>query len=246
MQAYWEPHVDTHNVAYYDVSAVLYLASHADQFDGGAFAFHDADGDMPVYPKAGELLTFSSGAENPHSAGRVTAGARFAIACWFTFDEAKANKLAPPLERSEAPSSHPLALCSLERSLASAAACCLAANDPMRQEIEEALAAGRPMAPLIGAASSPVAWLERRTTDALAVALSTAASSSAAVTEAVVPACTDEEGGEERLVLGPLRAAVCARSRALSQAQALVAARERAAAAAGGGAADDFDVFDLA
>ena len=37
-------------------------------------------------PRSGSLLLFSSGAENPHSVARVTRGARFALAAWFTHD----------------------------------------------------------------------------------------------------------------------------------------------------------------
>jgi len=39
-----------------------------------------------VPPRSGSLLLFSSGAENPHSVARVTRGARFALAAWFTHD----------------------------------------------------------------------------------------------------------------------------------------------------------------
>jgi hypothetical protein len=79
-QAYWDPHVDSHNVASYHVSAVLYLASQRQpcdaeeeeevqapqqqqqpphtydrgDFSGGSFAFHDADGDVTHSPVAGD------------------------------------------------------------------------------------------------------------------------------------------------------------------------------------------------
>ena len=35
-QDYWEPHVDQLNVAAYDVSAVLYLATQGSHFEGGS------------------------------------------------------------------------------------------------------------------------------------------------------------------------------------------------------------------
>jgi hypothetical protein len=53
-------------------------------FRGGAFSFHDGEADVVLYPEAGSLLTFSSGAENPHSVSRVEAGCRFALVAWFT------------------------------------------------------------------------------------------------------------------------------------------------------------------
>ena len=62
LQDYWEPHVDQHNAADYDVSAVLYLTSQGEHFEGGSFAFHDAERDTVIEPTAGDLLTFSSGA----------------------------------------------------------------------------------------------------------------------------------------------------------------------------------------
>ena len=40
-------------------------------FDGGRFAFVDADADRVVEPRAGRLLCFTSGAENLHGVERV-------------------------------------------------------------------------------------------------------------------------------------------------------------------------------
>ena len=79
-QPYWSPHIDQHNVRDYDVSALLYLTTWGDDFSGGTFAFHDEAHDAALRPQAGQLLTFSSGAENPHSVGMVTSGVRFALA----------------------------------------------------------------------------------------------------------------------------------------------------------------------
>jgi len=85
-QPYWQPHVDKHNAASYDVSAVLYLSDHGSDFKGGVFCFHDDDGDVCVRPRVGELLLFSSTGENLHSVARVESGARFALLAWFTYD----------------------------------------------------------------------------------------------------------------------------------------------------------------
>lgn len=62
VQPYWSPHVDQHNVREYDVSALVYLSTCRTDFDGGRFAFHDEAGDAILEPRAGQLLTFSSGA----------------------------------------------------------------------------------------------------------------------------------------------------------------------------------------
>ena len=78
---YWHAHVDKCSILSYDISAVLYLNG----CEGGAFAFLDPDGaDRLVEPKAGRLLAFTSGVENVHQVRRVTSGARYAIAMWFT------------------------------------------------------------------------------------------------------------------------------------------------------------------
>jgi hypothetical protein len=160
-QDYWEPHVDKHNAAQYDVSAVLYLSTQGEQFEGGDFRFHDQGGDVSVAPRAGHLLTFSSGGENPHSAGRVFKGARFALACWFTASPAHAVQLPPPAASGStaaplggpptaplpptAPPPPPLPLWSSDRALTSAAECCLASNDALRDALMEAHAYGRPV-----------------------------------------------------------------------------------------------------
>eukprot|EP00966_Prymnesium_polylepis_P066395 1541280-Prymnesium_polylepis.1 len=100
-QPYWSPHIDQHNVREYDVSALIYLTTHGEDFEGGVFAFHDTAADAVLRPTAGQLLTFSSGAENPHSVARVRSGVRMALACWFTRDASRAVELALPLDPSE-------------------------------------------------------------------------------------------------------------------------------------------------
>ena len=188
-QDYWDAHVDQHNVASYDVSGVLYLASQGEHFTGGSFRFHDTAGDCVVEPNAGHLLTFSSGSENPHSAGRVASGSRFALACWFTRDATQAVELPPPppsspLSSPEQPSAllppassldpqrtppppPPLPLWSSDRAIASAAQCCLASNDPLHEALLVAESRGRPLAKTLhdeepGAEShGPAAWLSR-------------------------------------------------------------------------------------
>ena len=168
-QPYWSPHIDQHNVSEYDVSALVYLTTHGEDFDGGVFAFHDAAADAVLRPMAGQLLTFSSGSENPHSVARVRSGVRLALACWFTRDASRAVELTPPLEPTESASQQPCsALWGAERSIGSAAACSLAANDPIQEALAEAQRGGWPMATVLerllaeaGGATDPGAWYER-------------------------------------------------------------------------------------
>ena len=80
---YWNAHSDKANIASYDHSALLYLSQPQD-FEGGAFAFVDADADRLVAPTCGRMLTFSSGLENLHRVERVSRGARLVLALWFT------------------------------------------------------------------------------------------------------------------------------------------------------------------
>jgi hypothetical protein len=81
---YWDPHVDKANIATWDYSALLYLSTHGRDFQGGEFAFNDADADRVVLPVAGRLVTFQSGFENLHQVRRVTEGVRFVLALFFT------------------------------------------------------------------------------------------------------------------------------------------------------------------
>lgn len=49
---YWNPHVDKANIPTYDYSALLYLNTLGDGFEGGEFAFLDDDADRVVQPRA--------------------------------------------------------------------------------------------------------------------------------------------------------------------------------------------------
>ena len=256
LQSYWEPHVDRHNVATYDVSAVLYLASQGEHFGGGAFAFHDADADAELAPTAGSLLTFSSGAENPHSAGRVEWGTRFALACWFTRDAAHGVELPPPappdatLRTSSPPPSPPpppLPLWSTDRAIASAAECCLADNDPLREALLSSRAHGRPLVGTLQAeerslagGDGPAMWLERLP-DAPAAPPPPEPVQISADLAGGMAACDGEQSPSQRESAGPrseaLWAAVAARQVAYEQARRVRAAGPAAAVSS------DFDVF---
>lgn len=45
--------------------------------------------ELVVEPRAGRVVIFTSGAENPHFVEKVTSGCRFVLAFWFTCDEKK-------------------------------------------------------------------------------------------------------------------------------------------------------------
>ena len=82
--AYWNAHVDKANIPTYDYSALLYLSTRGADFEGGELAFIDDDADRVVEPRAGRLVSFTSGPENLHRVRRVTRGRRHVLAMWFT------------------------------------------------------------------------------------------------------------------------------------------------------------------
>lgn len=77
------PHVDAANQPAYEISSLLYLSTAHEDFEGGLFAFNDADADRVVEPAAGRLLCFCSGYRNLHQVKRVTAGERFVLSMWY-------------------------------------------------------------------------------------------------------------------------------------------------------------------
>eukprot|EP00747_Dinoflagellata_sp_TGD_P221952 gnl/TRDRNA2_/TRDRNA2_93713_c0_seq1.p1 gnl/TRDRNA2_/TRDRNA2_93713_c0~~gnl/TRDRNA2_/TRDRNA2_93713_c0_seq1.p1 ORF type:complete len:194 (-),score=28.28 gnl/TRDRNA2_/TRDRNA2_93713_c0_seq1:32-613(-) len=92
----YQPHVDRARVISDDYAAVLYLCSQGEAFGGGGLAFMDDAADCWVAPRRGRLVTFSAGPENLHRVDRVTWGARFALAMWFTLSERHAVELPRP------------------------------------------------------------------------------------------------------------------------------------------------------
>ena len=90
---YWHPHVDRDNTQHYHYSGLLYLSTYEEDFLGGKLNFLSTDSIgkepkkvMEVEPKAGRVVMFTSGKENYHHVERVTSGARFVLAFWFTCD----------------------------------------------------------------------------------------------------------------------------------------------------------------
>jgi predicted 2-oxoglutarate/Fe(II)-dependent dioxygenase YbiX len=87
---YWHPHVDRSNTPHYHYSGLLYMSTYGEDFTGGALHFLNGDDmsvvDQTVEPKAGRVVIFTSGQENPHFVDRVTSGQRYVLAFWFTCD----------------------------------------------------------------------------------------------------------------------------------------------------------------
>merc|ERR1712037_524253 len=76
---YWHEHTDTEQYGTFAFTSLLYLSTAGADFDGGAFVFEgvgdgeEASGaDVDVEPRLGRLVAFTSDAENPHRAARVT------------------------------------------------------------------------------------------------------------------------------------------------------------------------------
>ena len=111
---YWHPHADRNNTPHYHYSGLLYMSTKDDDFTGGDLVLYDADSgqDRPksqddidkamvgikffdeeqlrIEPRAGRVVIFSSGHENPHKVERVLSGQRFVLAFWFTCDKRRA------------------------------------------------------------------------------------------------------------------------------------------------------------
>ena len=86
---YWHTHVDRTQYGSFVFTALLYLASQGDDFEGGAFRFDSPKTGEPVAtvrPRAARLALFTSGHEHPHHIEEVTAGSRLALTIAFTCD----------------------------------------------------------------------------------------------------------------------------------------------------------------
>jgi len=84
---YWHPHVDRNNTPHYHYSGLLYMSTYEEDFEGGLLHFLSPDlstVEQTVEPKAGRVVIFTSGQENPHHVDRVTSGQRYVLAFWFT------------------------------------------------------------------------------------------------------------------------------------------------------------------
>lgn len=95
------------NTAHYHYSGLLYMSTYDKDFKGGRFKFLNYNTPLPTYtgddlvysdeefletivePRAGRMVIFTAGPENPHYVERVTAGERYVLSFWFTCDEKK-------------------------------------------------------------------------------------------------------------------------------------------------------------
>ena len=89
------PDGNTHELAYRDLSGVLYLN---DDFEGGGLYLTAQD--VLLKPKRGTLISMTGGFHHEHAVVRVESGMRITIPFFTTFDKAKAD--APLVEISEA------------------------------------------------------------------------------------------------------------------------------------------------
>ena len=105
-------HADESSNGSYHYSAVLYLRSVGDGFEGGDFVFLDPDGRAPdgrgddcsllrLPPMQGRAVLFSSGWENAHFVDEVDSGVRWALPAFFTTDANAAGYGSPRHEPAE-------------------------------------------------------------------------------------------------------------------------------------------------
>jgi len=96
---YWHSHTDTEQYGTFAYTALLYLATQHEDFEGGTFIFEDVIDEhlhQLVEPRVGRLVMFSSEAENPHRVEKVTKGVRLALTAAFTCNAEKAASIPEP------------------------------------------------------------------------------------------------------------------------------------------------------
>ena len=99
---YWHIHADRNNTEHYHYSGLLYLNEYEKDFTGGKLNFYDSESfdedthtaseegiQQTVEPRAGRVVVFTSGHENPHNVERVLSGNRYVLAFWFTCTKEK-------------------------------------------------------------------------------------------------------------------------------------------------------------
>lgn len=93
---YWHQHIDKIQYGSFDYTSLIYLADYGTDFTGGRFVFDNKDNAI-IEPKAGRLVFFTSGSENPHHVEKVLSGTRLAFTVAFTCDKKKGIK--PPYNK---------------------------------------------------------------------------------------------------------------------------------------------------
>ena len=89
---YWHSHIDKIQYGSFDYTALIYLTTFGEDFEGGQFIFDDPKGNLTIEPKSGRVSFFTSGSENPHHVEKVVSGTRFALTIAFTCDPTHAIK----------------------------------------------------------------------------------------------------------------------------------------------------------
>eukprot|EP00571_Detonula_confervacea_P009891 CAMPEP_0172300772 /NCGR_PEP_ID=MMETSP1058-20130122/2792_1 /TAXON_ID=83371 /ORGANISM="Detonula confervacea, Strain CCMP 353" /LENGTH=698 /DNA_ID=CAMNT_0013010659 /DNA_START=13 /DNA_END=2109 /DNA_ORIENTATION=- len=112
-------HTDEATHTGYHYSCVIYLSTHGEDFEGGAFVFNDPQQEgapkqnleslpleeqirrtgrelKPYLPTRGAAVIFSSGWENMHEVETITSGTRFAVPCFFTTCPVPEEAYGPP------------------------------------------------------------------------------------------------------------------------------------------------------
>ena len=82
---YWHTHIDKIQYGSFDYTALIYLTTYGNDFEGGRFIF-DGKHNVTIEPKKGRVSFFTSGSENPHHVEKVVSGTRFALTIAFTCD----------------------------------------------------------------------------------------------------------------------------------------------------------------
>lgn len=87
---YWHTHIDKIQYGSFDYTALIYLTTYGEDFEGGQFVFDDAKRNLTIEPRSGRVSFFTSGSENPHHVEKVLSGTRFALTIAFTCDSSHA------------------------------------------------------------------------------------------------------------------------------------------------------------
>jgi len=91
---YWHSHIDTQQYGTFEYTALLYLGSQHDEFEGGTFIF-EGEGGASVEPRMGRLVIFTSDSEHPHRVVQVSRGIRTTLTSAFTCSQEKAESIVP-------------------------------------------------------------------------------------------------------------------------------------------------------
>lgn len=94
---YWHLHTDTEQYGTFAYTALLYLSTEHEEFEGGEFIFQAKKNgtNAAVEPRFNRLVVFTSEGENPHRVEKVTKGVRITLTSAFTCIKEKAASIEP-------------------------------------------------------------------------------------------------------------------------------------------------------